>query len=57
MGFGNAAGFQSLLVLTGGTALEDLQTHPQLDELPNYYLNSFADFTTILNELAADDNK
>lgn len=55
IGFANAAGFQSLAVLTGGAKFESFESHPRLDELPDYYLNSFADFSTILDELAAAD--
>lgn len=53
MGFASAAGFRSLTVLTGGCSLDSLQTHRQIDELPDYYLNSLADFSHILDEVNA----
>lgn len=53
IGFAKAAGFQSLVVLTGGTTLDSMQSHSQIDELPDYYLDSFADFSVIIDELAA----
>lgn len=51
VGFGNACGFQSLLVLTGSTTLEALREHPVKEELPAYYLESFADFVRVLDEV------
>lgn len=54
VGFGNACGFRSLLVLTGSTTLAELQSHAVDCELPAYYLRSFADFAKVLNEIDAE---
>lgn len=51
VGFGNASGWQSLLVLTGSTTLEQLQAHRVEAELPAFYLPSLADFTRILDDI------
>lgn len=57
IGLAKAAGFQSLAVLTGGISLDSLESHCQLDELPDYYLNSVADFSTIMDELTDAQTK
>lgn len=51
VGFGNASGWQSLLVLTGSTTLEQLRSHCVASELPTFYLPSFADFAQVLEEI------
>lgn len=51
IGFGNSFAFQTLLVLTGITTEQELHLHKIPSELPNYYLNSFADFNQIFENL------
>ncbi|ETN60927.1 4-nitrophenylphosphatase [Anopheles darlingi] len=50
MGFGTRCGFQKLLMLSGGTSKEALFEHDNVDQLPNYYADSFADFIELYNE-------
>lgn len=40
-----------MLVLTGIATKEELCKHDVLSELPNYFLDSFADFSKIYEEL------
>lgn len=51
MGFGSRCGFQKLLMLSGGTSIDDLLAHDNPDQLPDYYADSFADVIVLYNEL------
>lgn len=51
IGFANATGFQSMLVLSGVTSEEMLQSHNKENELPDYYANSLHDFVQFYKEL------
>ncbi|XP_055532633.1 uncharacterized protein LOC129722855 [Wyeomyia smithii] len=55
--FGKVAGFQTLLVLTGGTKLADFQALGNDDVRPDYYTGSFADLGQIVQEVVALENK
>lgn len=48
--FGCLCGFQTLLVLSGGTTLEQLQAETDAEQLPDYYADSLADFLQLLGE-------
>lgn len=48
--FGSLCGFQTLLVLSGGTTLEQLQAETDPEQLPDYYADSMADFLQLLGE-------
>lgn len=49
--FGKKCGFRTLLVLSGGTTKEAMDNHEHKTELPDYFLNSLADFCKIYNEV------
>lgn len=51
IGFGTACGFKTLLVLSGGTSLNDMQTNLNIDETPDYYLDSLADFVAVYDAI------
>ncbi|XP_022208577.2 pyridoxal phosphate phosphatase [Drosophila obscura] len=48
--FGRQCGFQTLLVLSGGCTLEQLQAETSPDLLPDYYADSVADVAQLLGE-------
>lgn len=48
--FGCLCGFQTLLVLSGGTTLEHLQAETDAEQLPDYYADSLGDFLQLLGE-------
>ncbi|BFG01515.1 pyridoxal phosphate phosphatase [Drosophila madeirensis] len=50
--FGRQCGFQTLLVLSGGCSLEQLQAETSPDLLPDYYADSVADVAQLLGEAA-----
>lgn len=50
IGFANACGLQSLLVLSGATSREMLATHSITEEIPKYYADSVLDFVALLTE-------
>lgn len=49
--FSNKLGFQSLLVFTGCTKKETMQSHGKPEELPDYYLESMAELGAVLKDL------
>lgn len=51
IGFANANGFQTMLVLSGVTTEEMLQSLEKENELPDYYANSLHDFVQFYREL------
>lgn len=51
MGFGSRCGFQKLLMLSGGTTLDMLRTHQEPGELPDFYMDSFADFLQLFKDV------
>lgn len=51
IGFGKLCGFQTMVVLTGGTSLEDLLDERNQHQLPDYYANNFGELNIILNEI------
>lgn len=52
MAFGTQCGFQKLLVLTGGTTKESLFSgQVKIEEIPDYYADSLADFIELFDEL------
>ncbi|KAH8397830.1 hypothetical protein KR222_003450, partial [Zaprionus bogoriensis] len=48
--FGRLCGFQTLLVLSGGCTLDQLQAETCAEQLPDYYADSMADFLQLLGE-------
>ncbi|XP_017156457.1 pyridoxal phosphate phosphatase [Drosophila miranda] len=48
--FGRQCGFQTLLVLSGGCSLEQLQAETSPDLLPDYYADSVADVAQLLGK-------
>ena len=46
--FGKMCGFQTMIVLSGGTTVEDLQQQLPAEQLPDYVAESLADFNNIL---------
>lgn len=48
--FGRQCGFQTLLVLSGGCTLEQLQAETDPDRIPDYYADSVADLALMLGE-------
>lgn len=48
IGFANKLGFQSLLVFTGCSKKQDMEDHEKSEEIPDYYLDSVAEFANIL---------
>ncbi|EDW57388.2 chronophin isoform X1 [Drosophila virilis] len=50
--FGRMCGFQTLLVLTGGCTLDQLQAETCPEHLPDYYADSVADFIQLLADIA-----
>ncbi|KAL7745373.1 hypothetical protein ACLKA6_015387 [Drosophila palustris] len=50
--FGRLCEFQTLLVLSGGCTLDQLQAQTSPDLLPHYYADSMADFVKFFEELA-----
>lgn len=55
--FGKVAGFQTLLVLTGGTKMSDVMKLSGRDIAPDYYTESFADLRKVINDVQIDKNK
>lgn len=51
IGFGVTCGFKTLLVLSGTTTLNELQTNREVCFKPDYYLNSLADFVSIYDAI------
>ncbi|XP_065082678.1 uncharacterized protein LOC135705049 [Ochlerotatus camptorhynchus] len=49
--FGKVAGFQTLLVLTGGAKKLDVERLSNQDHVPDYYTESFADFGKLIQEV------
>ncbi|KXJ84480.1 hypothetical protein RP20_CCG004826 [Aedes albopictus] len=49
--FGKVAGFQTLLVLTGGAKNVDVEKLSDQDFVPDYYTESFADFGKLIEEV------
>lgn len=49
--FANKLGFQSLLVFTGCTKKETMESHDKPEELPDYYLESMAQLGEVLKDL------
>lgn len=54
IGFGNSSGFQTLAVLTFHNE-EQVLGHSIPNELPDFYLPSFADFSRVLSDLSEDN--
>ncbi|KAH8303406.1 hypothetical protein KR059_009895, partial [Drosophila kikkawai] len=50
VGFGRVCGFQTLLVLSGGCTLEQLQAETDPNHIPDYYADSVADLALMLGE-------
>ncbi|KAH8387328.1 hypothetical protein KR093_006436 [Drosophila rubida] len=50
--FGRMCGFQTLLVLSGGCTLEQLQAETSPELVPDFYADSVADFVKLFEELA-----
>lgn len=48
--FGKVAGFQTLLVLTGGSSKTELDALGDGENVPDYYTESFADFEKVFKE-------
>ncbi|XP_058464570.1 uncharacterized protein LOC131438508 [Malaya genurostris] len=55
--FGKVAGFQTLLVLTGGTKMSDVEKLTDGDTIPDYYTDSFADLGQLVKDVQASKNK
>lgn len=51
IGFGKVCGFQTLLVLSGGTSMEQLLDENNAYQLPDYYAYNFGEINQILKEL------
>lgn len=51
IGFGVACGFKTLLVLSGTTTLNELQTNREINVTPDFYLHSLADFVSICDAI------
>ncbi|XP_017473511.1 PREDICTED: pyridoxal phosphate phosphatase isoform X1 [Rhagoletis zephyria] len=51
IGFGRQCGFQTLVVLSGGCKLQDLESETIRDNIPDYYADSIADFIEFMNDL------
>lgn len=51
MGFGSRCGFQKLLMLSGGTTMDMLRAHKKPEELPDFYMDSFADFIQLYKDV------
>lgn len=51
--FGKVAGFQTLLVLTGGASKSDLDAVCEREHVPDFYTESFADLGRIVEEVLA----
>ncbi|KAH8409126.1 hypothetical protein KR009_008353, partial [Drosophila setifemur] len=49
--FGRQSGFQTLLVLSGGCTLEQLQAETDPSRIPDYYADSVADVAALLGHL------
>ncbi|XP_058834999.1 glycerol-3-phosphate phosphatase-like [Topomyia yanbarensis] len=54
---GKVAGFQTLLVLTGGAKLSDVEQLKDGDAIPDYYTESFADLGQVVKEVQSFKNK
>ncbi|KAH8300958.1 hypothetical protein KR044_007242 [Drosophila immigrans] len=50
--FGRMCGFQTLLVLSGGCSLDQLQAETSPDLVPDFYADSVADFVKLFEELS-----
>lgn len=51
IGFGKLCGFQTMVVLTGGTTIEQLHDERYQQKLPDYYANNFGEINQILREI------
>lgn len=51
MGFGSRCGFQKLLMLSGGTSMDMVRSHQKPEELPDFYMDSFADFIQLYKDV------
>ncbi|XP_004535351.1 pyridoxal phosphate phosphatase [Ceratitis capitata] len=51
VGFGRQCGFQTLVVLTGGTTIQKLQEECNPANIPDYYADSMADFVEFVEDL------
>ncbi|XP_023299808.2 phosphoglycolate phosphatase 1A, chloroplastic isoform X1 [Lucilia cuprina] len=49
--FATSCGFQSLLVLSGGTSYEELMSQKDENIIPNYYAQSVADFVEFIKDV------
>lgn len=54
--FGRAAGFQTLLVLSGGTRLEMLEALGSEENVPDFYTDSFADLDRLIRDITENRN-
>ncbi|XP_038120969.1 phosphoglycolate phosphatase 2-like [Culex quinquefasciatus] len=55
--FGKVAGFQTLLVLTGGASKSDLDAVSEKEYVPDFYTESFADLGRVVEEVLAVSQK
>ncbi|XP_055624511.1 uncharacterized protein LOC129767534 isoform X2 [Toxorhynchites rutilus septentrionalis] len=55
--FGKITGFQTLLVLTGGTSKADLESLRDSGKVPDFYTESIADFAQIVEDVLAGSKK
>lgn len=51
MGFASLCGFQKLLMLSGGTTLDMVRAQKVPAQLPDFYMNSFADFIQLYKDV------
>ncbi|XP_039442092.1 uncharacterized protein LOC120422653 [Culex pipiens pallens] len=52
--FGRFAGFQTLLVLSGGTSREMVETLENDENVPDFYTDSFADLDRLIQDVTRD---
>lgn len=57
IGFAQANGFQTLLVLSGVTTLDMLQKHEKQHQIPDYYANSLFDLVQFQEDLAKETSR